>query len=48
MQPLLKIGLVMDAHYADSDPQIGRYYRESLPKMREAVERFNAEKVDVA
>ena len=48
MDPVLKIGLVTDAHYADSDPRIGRYYRESLPKMHEAVALFGDEAVDVA
>lgn len=47
-QPTLKVGLVTDVHYADADTRGTRHYRESLGKMREAVERLNAEKVDLA
>lgn len=47
-EPILKVGLVTDAHYADAETRGTRHYRESLAKMREAAERLNAEKVDVA
>jgi len=43
----LRLGVMTDIHYADRDPAGSRYYRESLGKLREAVTRFNAEKVDV-
>jgi alkaline phosphatase len=48
LEPILKIGLLTDAHYAEAESRGTRYYRESLAKMREAVTRLNAEKVDIA
>ena len=52
---VLKIGLVTDVHFADIDPDrrslgvIGqRFYRESLRKLTEAVEVFNARRLDFA
>jgi predicted phosphodiesterase len=47
-EPVLKIGLLTDVHYAEAEPRIGRYYRESLSKMREAAAWLNAEGVDLA
>lgn len=47
-EPILKVGLITDVHYADADTKGTRHYRESLGKMREAVSRLNHEKVDVA
>jgi predicted phosphodiesterase len=44
--PALKIGLLTDVHYADKDPQINRYYRESITKLREGINQFNASKAD--
>ena len=35
-----RFGLVTDSHYADADPLGTRFYRESLGKMREAVDRL--------
>lgn len=35
-EPLLRIGLVTDLHYADKDPKGSRHYRESLAKLEEA------------
>ena len=53
--PVVRFGMVTDIHYADIDPDpkpIGvvgqRYYRESLRKLGEAVEVFNARGVDFA
>ena len=40
-KPALRLGLLTDCHYADRDPAGGRIYRESLSKVREAVDRFN-------
>lgn len=34
---LLKFGVIADVQYADADPQGERHYRESLPKLKEAV-----------
>lgn len=41
----LRFGLVTDLHYADREPATTRFYRESLPKAREAVERLNRERL---
>lgn len=42
-RPLLRIGLVADAQFADVAPAGTRHYRRSLAKLGEAVERFNRE-----
>jgi predicted MPP superfamily phosphohydrolase len=47
-KPLVRVGLVTDVHYADKDTAGNRYYRESLDKMRECVDRFNKNRVDLA
>ncbi len=39
----LRFGLVTDVHYADREPRGTRYYRESLAKLREAVDRFRTD-----
>jgi len=41
----LRFGIVTDTHYADADARGTRYYRESLPKLGECVDRINREKV---
>jgi hypothetical protein len=38
--------MVADCHYADADPAGTRFYRESLDKLSECVDRMNAEKVN--
>ena len=43
---LLKIGLVADTQYANKPSQGIRYYKESLWKIKEAIDTFNYEKVD--
>ncbi len=43
-QPLLRVGLMTDLHYADKEPTKTRYYREALTKLDEAVEVMNREK----
>jgi len=43
---ILKIGLIADPQYADKTTASNRYYRESLKKVREAIETFNDQKVD--
>ncbi len=55
VRPVVRFGMVTDLHYADLDPDpapVGvtgrRYYRESLRKLGEAVEVFNARTVDFA
>jgi predicted phosphodiesterase len=42
-QTKLRFGLITDIHYADRDPAINRYYRESIAKVREAVAKFRRE-----
>ncbi len=39
--PELTIGLITDVHYADKPPAGNRYYRDSIDKIRKAVEEFN-------
>jgi alkaline phosphatase len=45
--PRLRIGLVTDLHYANKPPVGNRCCRESLAKFAEAVQQFNADKVDL-
>jgi hypothetical protein len=40
------LGIVTDCHYADADPVGTRFYRESLDKLAECVDRMNTEGVD--
>ncbi|MCL5279067.1 MAG: metallophosphoesterase [Planctomycetes bacterium] len=42
----VRFGIVTDCHYADADPVGTRFYRESLGKLAECVDRMNTEKVD--
>ena len=42
----VRFGIVTDCHYADADPVGTRFYRESLGKLAECVDRMNAERVD--
>jgi len=44
--PAVRFGIVTDCHYADAEPVGKRFYRESLGKLSECVDRMNAEKVD--
>ncbi len=47
-QPLARIGLATDIHFADKPAAGAREYRASLSKLGEAVEIWNREKVDAA
>lgn len=42
-QPLLRVGLMTDLHYADKEPTKTRFYREALGKLDEAVDYMNRE-----
>jgi len=42
----VRFGIVTDCHYADAELQGTRFYRESLGKLAECVDRMNAERVD--
>ncbi len=35
-------GIVADLHYADKEMRINRYYRESVAKLQQCVDTFNA------
>lgn len=41
----MRFGLITDPHYADAPPRGKRFYRESMGKVQEAVERLRGEKV---
>ena len=43
----LRVGMLTDLHYADREAAGTRFYRESLPKAREAVERLRTERVEL-
>lgn len=45
---VLRIGLVTDVHYADKPNTGTRYYRESIPKMRECIQKFNHANASIA
>ena len=42
----VRFGVVTDSHSADTPPRIGRRYRDSVAKMRQAVDTFNKVGVD--
>lgn len=45
-KPMLRFGMLSDIHYADREPAGIRFYRQSLPKMKECIDRMNQEKLD--
>ena len=47
-RPVLRFGMISDIHYADRESAGNRFYRQSLAKMKEAIDRLNQEKVDFA
>ena len=47
-RPVLKIGLLTDLHYAEKATAGSRHYRDSLRKIRPAVDHFNKVKADFA
>ena len=44
--PPLRFGIITDLHYAQKDMAINRYYRQSIDKLRDAVEVFNRSHLD--
>ncbi|MDX9753848.1 MAG: metallophosphoesterase [bacterium] len=46
-EPLIRIGLVTDLHYADTEPRGNRIYRESLGKLADCIEVFKTHPVNV-
>lgn len=45
-KPVVRFGVISDVHYADREPSGTRFYRQSLVKVNEAVDRMNQEKLD--
>jgi len=43
---MLRFGMLSDVHYANREPAGDRFYRQSIPKMKEAVDQMNRGKVD--
>ena len=41
-----RFGIVTDCHYADREPVDTRYYRDSIPKLQDCVQKMNDLKVD--
>lgn len=46
-QPMVRVGLVTDLHFADREPAGTRHYRETPAKLTEAAKAFQQEKVDL-
>lgn len=44
----LRFGIVTDTHYAERDLRKNRYYRQSIQKLEEAVDKFNQSQLDFA
>jgi len=42
----VRFGLMTDSHYADRDPAGTRFYRDSIPKMKEAIKGLNDQNLD--
>ena len=42
----MRFGLLTDSHYADREPVGTRFYRDSIPKMQEAIEELNSQNLD--
>lgn len=42
----VRFGIISDIHYADREHQGNRYYKQSLGKLAECIEKMNKEKVD--
>jgi predicted phosphodiesterase len=45
-KPMVRFGMLSDIHYADREPAGTRFYRQSLAKMNECIDRMNLEKPD--
>lgn len=43
---MVRFGMLSDIHYAEREPQWNRLYRQSLAKVKEAIDRMNQEKLD--
>jgi predicted phosphodiesterase len=47
-KPMIRFGMLSDVHYADREPAGTRFYKQSLGKVKEAIDRMNQEKLDFA
>jgi len=47
-KPMIRFGMISDIHDADREPAGTRFYRQSLTKVQEAIDRMNQEKLDFA
>jgi predicted phosphodiesterase len=47
-KPVVRFGMLSDVHYADREPAGERFYRQSLSKVKECIDRMNQEKLDFA
>ena len=45
-QTPLRFGLITDLHYAQKEPSSSRYYKDSILKLRKAIETFNSSHLD--
>jgi hypothetical protein len=45
-KPVIRFGVLSDVHYADREPAGERFYRQSLSKVKEAVDQMNHQNVD--
>ena len=43
---ILRFGIITDSHYADREPAGTRFYRDSIPKMQEAIDSLNTQNLD--
>ena len=44
--PLFRCGVVTDTHYADREPKGTRYYRQSLKKLQECIDKMNTQDLE--
>ncbi|MFI8379141.1 metallophosphoesterase family protein [Leeuwenhoekiella sp. NPDC079379] len=42
----IRFGILTDSHYANREPVGTRFYRDSIPKMQEAIEELNSQHLD--
>lgn len=45
-KPVLRFGMLSDVHYAEREPSMNRYYRQSNDKLKECIDWMNRQKVD--
>lgn len=45
-EPILRVALMSDIHFAEKEPRINRYYKESLSKLQAAAKTLEKQKLD--